>query len=757
MKKFKTEKCDWLFLAGMLVLSFFYPLSASDLSFEETASTGIYDRNGYLLREILSPQQGRGHWVTLDRISLRAIEAAVIAEDKRFYLHAGVDVWALMRAAWQNVQAMEIVSGGSTITQQVVRNLYHFPRHPAFKLLEMWYAVRLEHTLDKSKILERYFNIIPFGNQTFGIDAAARLYFGTSSAELTWSEAAFLIALPKSPTFYNPYKNSVSATNRRDFILKKLHESEKISGEEFRRALKEPILLFPKSSPFNAPHFCDYIMQQNPDAHGDIRTTLDWPLQKEIETIVSGQIRNLSEENVTNAAVIVIHNATGHILAMLGSADYFNVVHDGQFNAVFSKRQPGSALKPFTYGAAFQQGYTPATVIPDVETVVPTAQGNFTPKNYDNHFHGPVRARIALACSYNVAAVRVLQTLGVSALLSKLHECGMHSLNETAEYYGHGLTLGNGEVTLFELARAYGALANQGQWMDVTGDPQRIPLHTSKEIFSPQVAFLISSILSDASARVPSFGYDSPITLPFPCAVKTGTSSDFRDNWTVGYTRDFTVGVWAGNFDNRPMKNISGVTGAGPIFREIMLALHRQSVPENFPVPAKIRKMNICGLSGELPNAGCTSTLEEYFVEGTEPKGRCRWHSADGLINYAAFSPIYGRWLQNKNGIGENPSAAHTEKKLDEVKSLKIIYPNDEAVFKIDPNVRIDYQAIYFEALVPAGIHEIRWQLDGRFYQTAASPFRVRWNLSAGKHRLRADYVAGEKTFSSEVGFEVMD
>ncbi|MBX7152829.1 penicillin-binding protein 1C [bacterium] len=749
----KEKKQDILFVVLILISFFIYPLPENDLTFEEVTSVKIFDRNGYLLREILSPQEGRGQWTPLEKISPRAIVSAVTAEDKRFYDHHGVDPMATLRAITQNLRAMETVSGGSTITQQVIRNVYHFPRNILFKLIEMWYAVRLEHTRTKNEILEQYFNRIPFGNQAFGIEAAAQLYFGKSSSDLSWAESAFLIALPKSPTFYNPYKNFDKAQKRQHFILSKLREAGHLSEDELQRALNEPIVLFPKTSPFNAPHFINWILKKTPDATSNIHTTLDLPLQKEIEKIVTGQIRLLSHENVTNAAVLVVQNSTGSILAMCGSADYFSEQHDGQFNAVFSKRQPGSALKPFTYSLAFEKGFSPASLIPDVETVIPTAEGNFTPKNYDHKFHGPVRARVALACSYNVPAVRILQTLGVDQLLGRLRVCGITTLDHNADYYGHGLTLGNGEVTLFELTQAYTIFPNQGRLIRLHAiEDENVP--PPAVITSPQTAFLINDILSDAIARVPAFGYESPIALPFPCAAKTGTSSDFRDNWTFGYTNDFTVGVWVGNFDNSPMNDISGVTGAGPIMREIMLYLYRQSSPEKFPLPSKIKRVTVCGISGELSHEGCASTVQEYFIDGSEPLVSCRAHSSSGKVNYAALSPIYAQWNADKDANRQNDALLNMRKQFDAVRSLKIVYPADGTQFKIDPDLRGDYQAIYFEALAPGNVSHIRWYLNGKLYEENDIPFKKLWRLKPGQYVLRAE--SFDKKLTDEIRFEVL-
>jgi penicillin-binding protein 1C len=741
------EDVVWLVLTVSATL--FFPVAQADLAFEEVASTRLYDRNGYLLREVLSPQAGRGHWVPLDSISDRVVRAAIAAEDRRFRAHRGVDGIALFRAAWQNVATGRVVSGGSTITQQLVRNLYHFRRQLLFKAVEMWYAVRLESTLTKEQILEQYLNRIPFGNQTFGVEAAARLYLGKSAFDLTWSEAAFLMALPKSPTRYNPYRQMKSASKRRVLILRRLRDQGCLDESEFSRAVNEPALLFPRSSVFGAPHFTDWLLGQE-GVKPVTYTSLDLPLQEEVETIVSGHVARLRSENVSNAAILVVHNATGQILALTGSADYFDSTHDGQFNAVFARRQPGSALKPFTYALAFTASFTPASILADMETIIPTDKGTFTPRNYDNRYHGPVRARMALACSYNIPAVRLLQDLGVPAYLNKLRECGLESLDREADYYGHGLTLGNGEVSLYELARAYTLLANGGRLLDLTFLRDESGRTLRKNVFPPDVCFLVTDILSDEVARAPAFGYDSPLSLPFPCAVKSGTSSDFRDNWTVGYTREYTVAVWAGNFDNKPMRGISGITGAGPIFHDVMIHLHRARPAAPFEKPAGLIRQGICSLSGQRPGPYCRSTLTEWFRTQSEPEQTCRVHGPGGTIDLNYLSPVFARWQSG----GQTVSTGAGQVSEDETKTLRITFPGNNAGLKIDPSVSLSHQAVFFEALASPGVSDIRWYLNGRRIEGART-VRVYWKPQRGNYRLKVtgNFPSGE--LADEVEFEV--
>jgi len=334
-------------------------------------------------------------------------------------------------------------------------------------------------------------------------------------------------------------------------------------------------------------------------------------------------------------------NKSGEILCLVGSANFFDSYHSGQVSAVTSLRQPGSALKPFTYALALEQGMTSATLILDTEIRIQGKEVDYVPRNYDGKFHGPTRLREALACSYNVSAIRVLENIGVESLLHRLKKLGFETLDKGADYYGLGLTLGGGEVTLLELARAYGALARSGvlkkervflEAKDIQGRTKSFPKGSSRRVFSPEVSYIITNILQDRDARIPAFGEGSCLSLPFPCAVKTGTSANFRDNWAIGYTPHHTVGVWVGNFDGRPMQSVSGVSGAGPLFRDIILLLERREKRRNFDftIPTGLMEVYVCPQSGMLVGSFCPGKIKEIFIKGTEPKDVC--NSCDGKL-----------------------------------------------------------------------------------------------------------------------------
>lgn len=446
-----------LFLWGGIFLSSYLPIPKSRLSFESTLSMKIWDRHQILLREVLSQESGRGQWKNLEEISPYLIKATLVAEDKNFFFHPGINLLSIGRALWQNLKLGKVVSGASTITQQVIRNIYRFPRNFFFKIIESWLSLRLENTLSKKEILAQYLNRIPYGNQTYGIEAAAQLYFAKSSSELDLAEAAFLASL------LNPYRHFQKAKKRQQQILESLYRLGYITKEEIFRAKEENIVFRSEKDTFRAPHFCDYLIRIIPPKErsrlSGIQTCFDIFLQERIEILLKNHLQSLERRGITNGAAIVLDNRTGEILAFVGSRDYFDDAHDGQINGVLSPRQPGSALKAFTYALALEKGFTAASLIEDTFKEFPTAIGPYSPLNYDKKYHGLIRMRNALACSYNVPVVSVLQQIGADLLYLRLKTLGFESLKNSPSFYGIGLTLGNGEVTLLELVRAYSALA----------------------------------------------------------------------------------------------------------------------------------------------------------------------------------------------------------------------------------------------------------------------------------------------------------
>jgi len=602
------------------------------------SSTKIYDREGRLLYEVIPPGGGKRTVVPLSSISPYLILATVATEDARFFQHQGVDPIAILRALWQDIKAGQAVSGASTIPQQLVRNLLLPPQERAQRTLkrkikEAILAAEITRRYSKETILELYLNEIYYGNLAYGAEAAAQTYFGKHASELTLAEASFLAGLPQAPARYDPFTNFQAAKARQADVLRLMVEAGYITPQEAQKAYQEELKLIPPRFEMKAPHFVIYVRQLLEQRYGTdalyraglrVYTTLDLNLQEMAQQIVKEGVEKLKDKNVTNGALVAIKPQTGEILVMVGSADFYNEKISGQVNMALAPRQPGSAIKPVTYLAAFEKGWTPATVIWDVPVQFPDG---YKPTNYDNRFHGPVTVRVALGSSYNIPAVKALQFVGIPSFLEMARRLGITSF--TRSDYGLSITLGGGEVSLLELTAAYAVLANGGKRVppvailrveDAAGRVlEQYTPPPGDQVISPQHAYLITHILADNRARTPAFGPNSVLKLSRPAAVKTGTTDDWRDGWTIGYTPDLVVGVWVGNADNSPTKRVPGVRGAGPIWHEFMEKALAGTPPKDFLRPPGIVEAEICAKSGAKPSEYCPERRIELFVAGTEP------------------------------------------------------------------------------------------------------------------------------------------
>jgi 1A family penicillin-binding protein len=635
-------------------------------------TTRILDRNGNLLYEINDPNAGRRTYVTLDKISPQLIAATLATEDKDFYNHPGYDVWAIIRAIWQNYTNKETVSGASTITQQLARAILLTPdertqRTYFRKAREIILAAEITRRYSKEQILELYLNEIYYGNLSYGIEAASETYFGTTADKLTLAQASFLAGLPQSPAVYDIFTNREITLARQQQVLTLMTE---VSYEQNCIRVSNspaPVCVDPAAAATAAtevrdytfqppavdmkyPHWVNYVRAQLENAYDPqtiyrsgftIYTTLDPTLEDSAQQLVTTQVAALSANHANDGALVAIKPSTGEILAMVGSADFNNTVISGQVNmAVSQTRQPGSSIKPITYVAAFEKGWTPATLIWDVPSKFPPSgdpndpRDPYEPVNYDGTFHGPVTVRTALANSFNIPAVKTLQYVGIygdHGLIAMATRLGLTSLTRTD--YGLSLTLGGGEVSLLEMTGVFSVFANGGVKVPPVSilkivDYQGKVVYEYKppqgaQVIRPEHAYLITSILSDNSARSWMFGPNSVLNLPFPAAAKTGTTNDFRDNWTLGYTPDLVTGVWVGNADYTPMIHTTGVTGAAPIWSQFMqyaVPYVTNGNPTPFTRPAGIVDETICSLSGTQPSAWCKGgTRSEVFASDQLP------------------------------------------------------------------------------------------------------------------------------------------
>lgn len=762
-----TRHKRWILAAGsvsaLLFLLWVWPLPVEITGKGLPDSTRITDRHGELLYAV-SPQ-GLKSTARFKDIPKEAIDALIATEDRTFYSHPGVSLRGIARAMLWNVRYGQTLQGGSTITQQLIRALLQ-PQKRGFlyKIQEAWLALKYDARYSKNEILERYLNVSFFGSRAYGYSAAARTFFDKDISALSTAEHALLIGLLNAPTSLNPFKNPLAAVTRRDRVLGAMFETGKLTRTEYDEALAEPLGLGSGRIEIKAPHFVMWLLERSPEItqQDEVRTTLDMDLQSTVEQIITRQVGKLAEKNVSSAAVVVLDAKNGDILAMVGSADYFDAKHDGAVNVAVSARQPGSALKPFTYALALSQGMTAASTVADTEAQFFTQEGNpYIPRNYDYGYHGLVRLREALANSYNIAAVKLLERVGVPRLLDLLKALGLTTLTESPEHYGLALTLGDSEVKLLELAAAYGVFPRGGR----TLVPRALLSESIDDGFlslDPKISWLISDILSDNEARVPEFGREGPLSFDFPVAAKTGTTRNSRDNWTIGYTPNRIVAVWVGNADNTPMRGTSGVTGAGPIFHEVMLEATQGVERKNFERPQGLTDVVICRLSGKLPTDLCTQRLTEHFIAGTEPKEAddmyqtIRLDRRNGLLAsescpenvvvsdvFTVFPLELRRWAR-ENGWKQPPEEysplCPREPGPRNESILSIVRPGPGTSFLLDPLIPDTDENIIFEARATSDLRTIRWSVDGVEVGEGSAPdFRLKWRPVIGRHEIEAE------------------
>ncbi len=859
---------------GLLLADLPDPRQGADAA-APAPSVLISDRHGRLLYEIIDPAGSKHVPLPLTRIPLACQHATIATEDGRFYQHPGVDLLAIVRAAWQNWRTGSAV-GASTLTQQLARNLYlssgeRVERSLRRKLREAWLAWRLERVYSKDELLALYLNTTYYGHFAVGIEAAAQAYFGMAATDLDLAQCALLAGLPQYPAGYNPIENPAAAAHRQKIVLGLMARDGYIGREQADEAGRERLAYASTPFPIEAPHFVMWVQSQLEELLGPERvrqgglrvtTTLDLDWQRQAQEAVKRRLAQLRPcvgaddvpgvtcdpnadpiRRVENAALVALDPRTGAVLAMVGSPDYFDPQISGAVNATLSLRQPGSAIKPLTYAAAFdpkraaavgQAPWTPATLIADVRSAFPTAEGeSYVPLNYDLTFHGPVTVRTALANSYNIPAVKALDYVGVDALVELAGRLGIpwgdeagswaarsagveagnwglvaesrsspaSSFQLQASRFGLALTLGGGEVRLLDLTAAYAAFANGGQRVEPFGISQVEPLEggeigypvldtawpavpgmgdsaprvslfrasgtgdetpqylipNTQPPLDPRVAFLVTDILSDELARMPAFGAGNVLEIGRPAAAKTGTTSDWRDNWTMGYTPDLAVGVWVGNADNAPMRDVSGITGAGPIWHDFITAVLRDTPPTPFPRPDGLVQVEVCADSGLLPDSGfrmvdfglgqsaavnpasrggakgplwasspqssiapCPHRRYEWFIVGTEPTEVDQQHrrvaldirtgrpAADGTpAEHVAYETLWlmpeelAEWAAS-HGIFQ-PAAddgVWAELPVATAAALTLVSPDANRTYRLDPALPVELQRLPISARV---------------------------------------------------------
>jgi 1A family penicillin-binding protein len=787
-------------------------------------TTKIFDRKGRLLYEVMDPHGGKHTPVPLTEIPLVLRQATIATEDATFYANPGVDLKAVLRAIWINLRGGDVISGGSTITQQLARNLLLLPaereqRTLTRKVRESILAFRLARAYTKDDILSLYLNEMYYGNLAYGVEAASKTYFGKSVRELDLAECALLAGLPQSPAAYDPLVDRVAAQRRQSTVLDLMVKAGLVDATEADLASQEQLHFASTPFPIEAPHFVMHVRRLLEERFGlealyrgglRVYTTLDLDMQNTAQDIVRRRLAALAERkqdqplrDVRNAAVVALDPQTGEILTMLGSPDYFDPRIDGAVNATLATRQPGSSIKPLTYAVAFEQDYTPATMVLDVRTSFLTKEGEpYVPANYDRQFRGPVLLRDALASSFNLVAVKVLDHVGLNAMTGLARKLGITTFDDT-ERFGLALTLGGGEVRLMELSAAYAAFANGGRKVDPVAITRvddasgrtlwSRPTGQGDQVVDPRIAYLITDILSDDTARVPGFGRDSVLNLSRPAAVKTGTTTDWRDNWTVGYTPDLVVGVWTGNADNEPMGHISGVTGAAPIWHDLMEAALQGRPVQPFVRPPGLVEAEVCADSGLLPTPDCLRRRTELFLEGTVPTKHDNLHQRIRIdrdtgelatancpperVIERVFTilpseaqewakerhlpqpPVESCELHPEGGPPQDGGPALAHGSLGDVapgrlmaearptsgpppgRALVLTSPDQGSAFRVSPQIPLDDQCIEVAARPGDGVRlrGVTLLVDGVALSYGANPpYRDLWCLRSGEHRFQA-------------------
>lgn len=686
----------------------------------------VTDRHGTPLRHARSDGRDR-RWVALSEVSPHLVDAVLAVEDQRFREHVGVDVRATARAALSAALPGQRTSGASTITQQLTKLTHGRPDGLWDKPREIARAIQLERERDKDWILEQYLNRLPFGDRVVGVARASELYFGKPVSALTVGEAALLAGIPQAPTALDPRRHLPRALRRRAIVLRRMRDSGRIDAETHDAATREAVSIRPVPvRPWRAPRFADAALDAWREGRLSRRgraleTSLDLPLQREAERVLERAVQAHGDRGVTNAAAVVVSNATGEVLAHVGAARQGDAP-GGWLDLARARRQPGSTLKPFVYALFFERGGTPASLLDDLSRPMVGAGGAlFTARDYDGRERGPVRAREALSASLNLAALDAARRVGADRIVDRLRALGMREL-DAAPRYGAAIVLGGADVTGFELAEAYVALARGGTHVPLSLGPVRAA-PVAQPVNDPAAAALTRDILMDARARREAFGDD--LARLFPLArfgLKTGTSSGWRDAWTAAFTDEVTVVVWVGDPSGRPLGGLSGFRGAAPSAVRLLAAAHARLealdlVGDELERPS-LAHARVCAVTGRLAGPGCTHTLEERFAPGHLPLERCEAHGEDGTV---ALSSRYARWLEDAHPAGfslrEDPHAAGTP---------RVAHPEDGA------RLLVRAGAIPLRATVRGATTEVVWEIDGAPH---ASPH---WSPAPGDHELVA-------------------
>jgi len=776
------QKSLWLLLAGVLAAAGIYLEAASRFdpaTLTPAAGPLVLDRRGEILRLVPDVLGRKAVRLPPGPLPPRVAAAFIAAEDQRFWQHPGVDFLAVLRAAGQNLASRRIVSGASTITQQLTRLAYPGPRTFHRKAVEMVRSLRLETALGKEEILRAYLDQVPLGYNLVGAEAAARAYFGKPAADLTMPQAGLLAALAKAPGTLRPNgRGHARLLARQQWVLGRMAHLSLINSQELAAAREDPLDLRHRVGrspilPFAAPHFVQSVLSRAGDRGslpGVLHTTLDLSMQRRVEALLRSHRARLQKCGASQAACVVVDNRTLQVLALAGSYRY-GPRDQGYNNGAAALRSPGSTLKPFLYAQALDLGFTPATVLEDVERRYRTPRGEFNPANFDRSAHGPVSFREALGNSLNLSAVSLLNRVGPPAFYDTLKTLNLINHPErTPDHYGLGLVVGNPEVNLLQMAAAYASLANGGVFRNLRFRLAE-PLDPGVQIFSPQAAYIVSDILADPLARGRIFGGSMAMNQPYHLAVKTGTSTRYRDCWAVAYSPEYTLAVWVGNFGGGPTSNLSGAAAAAPILADLARDLFGASSPPAFNRPPGVTAMTVCAFSGLLPEAGCAYLRQELFMAGTEPGRGCTLHQPRDPWHHLATS--YAGWLHQRYTAGgegryrlegfsqdlnrvfpaaapedapgshpQSPGAPPRERPRmrlpapEQGPPVTITYPLGGDCFLLQSRAEVVH--LLAKASCRAPLPQVTWFVDGQEVAAPGPPYEVSLELGRGRHQLMA-------------------
>jgi len=704
-----------------------FPAYLGDVYHHQIKKPQILDRHRHALTITY-----QNHWnihdhLALHEIPLRLQQFFIQAEDQRFYQHNGIDSRARLHAIWQNIRAGRVVRGASTISEQVVRLLH--PRRRSFwsRWLESWEVLRLEKQFSKVDILEFYLNQVPYARLQRGVVQAARYYFDRDLNTLNQQEMLALAVLVRSPSRLDLQRGQtkIQAPMRR--LADRLLTQKLMSAKEYHVLWQQPLQLSSPQLPVQASHFVQHLLQKKSprQTRARIHTTLDSVIQQQVQAMLDKRLQDLASAQVQNGAVLVVDNQRAEILAWVNGNDFFSEQAGSQIDAVLSPRQPGSSLKPFIYALALEKGWTAATLIHDAPLTEAIGTGLHSYRNYSEQYYGWLRLRDALGNSLNTPAVRTAQFVGIDHFLDRLKKLGMFSLTDDVLFYGDGLALGNGAISLYELVQAYTCLANKGRFQPLQS---RLPYQrpSASLVFSPAISSLIANILSDSDARQLEFGSDSVLNFPVPTAVKTGTSNDYHDAWAVGFNHRYTVGVWMGNLDQKPMLGVSGAIGPALVLRSVFTELNRHLSQQALYLDPSLQRHNICRDTGLLATSDCANRFE--------------WFLPDNLPLVTAIS------------------TPHKQAKL--IAKLRLSQPIADLHIAIDPRIPVSKQAFLLKLAPPydslASPQTVSWFMDEDLLVQTSQPHYA-WSLQIGSHQVYAqiENSQGQQQRSRKVSFNV--